>query len=244
MTALAKFIRGLRPVDLILPAGAALVSAGLQQLVDREQRQRDRLRALAELVDASRGALTAAGVELPAELAQDERHPLDVENAISTVLGRTPAEPDYRITGNSNPEKPRGFLPRRGWKLAGLALGAAAAVTLYTRRGDLVDAVLARAGAGLDDDPAWAPDAVCSFCTHPVGEHGPRGEHPSGPPAAAAPEPEPVDTVPPVDEPVNEADVIWCGWTGCDYNSAFPATVALHRNACVYRPAGAQVREP
>lgn len=133
MSVLVSFIRRLRPVDLLLPAGAALVSAGVQQLVDREDRQRRRLAALQELVDVHRGALVDAGVSLPAELVDDELHPLDVDGALQIALARTPSDDtDNRITGNSNPEK--GPSRRRAARrFAVLGLAGAAGVTMWAR---------------------------------------------------------------------------------------------------------------
>lgn len=127
--AIVRFIRRVQPADLILPAGAALISHGLQRLVDREDRQRARLAALAELVDDHRQTLEANGVELPAEVFGDEAHPLDIELALQTVLARTPAEPDNGITDNANPVKRPRF--RRALTILGLA--GAAGVTVWAR---------------------------------------------------------------------------------------------------------------
>lgn len=142
MKTVLGFLRALRPADLILPAGAALVSAGLQSLVDREHRQRQRLAALDELVEMHRAGLARAGVDLSDPVWRDEAHPLDIDGAVGIILARHATEPkreetdagdsrsaDYRIAGNRNPAKAR----RRLKALAVLALGGAAGVTVFAR---------------------------------------------------------------------------------------------------------------
>lgn len=142
MKTVLAFLARLRPADLILPAGAALVSAGLQNLVDREHRQRQRLAALDELVDMHRAGLRAAGVDLSSPVWGDETHPLDIEGAIGIILARTPTEPkreetdagdsrsaDYGIAGNRNPA-----IRRRRLTRAGLVLAAAGAIGVTALR--------------------------------------------------------------------------------------------------------------
>lgn len=163
---ISTVLRRIRPIDLLLPIGAALISAGLQSLADREERQRGRLDELARLVDVHRDALAAAGVELAPELLVDESSPVDELAPVMMVLaGAQPqpqAEPD---------EQPR---PRRAWKLAALALAGVAGVTLYSNRGRLVDELFARAGVDMTPDEVktdltsfpW-PGDHCTTCGEP-----------------------------------------------------------------------------
>jgi len=234
---ISNFVRRIRPLDLLLPAGAALVSAGLQHLADREARQRARLDELAQLVDVHRDALAAAGVELVDELLVDERSPLDAAGPFMvTLAGATPAP---------EPEPERRPARGRGWKLAALALAGATAVTLYGNRGRIIDAVLARAGVDVDEllgvKPDLTPPAPEDFPSDPASSEL---EHEDLPVSYPSPT-EPAEQL--VDEPAVEplAD---CGWPGCDWRSD-PAksetsqrtAAAVHRNRCTFRPAGAVV---
>lgn len=133
-TALA-LLREIHPADLLLPIGSALVISGLQNLTERERRQRERLAALQGAVNDHLDALLGAGVAVPAGLDVDERHPLDSG-------GLAGPGPDYRITGNGNSETSSNSYPdgsdysstrRRRWKLAVLALAGVAGVITYAR---------------------------------------------------------------------------------------------------------------
>jgi hypothetical protein len=216
---ISTFVRALRPVDLLLPVGAALVSAGLQKLTEREVRQRAQLASLQGLVERHREALGAAGVALDETglLLVDEHHPLDVETMPTLFPWHAPGPEQDDVP------RPR----RRGWKLAAIALAGVAGVTLWANRGRLVDEVLLR--AGFDDWPEDLPSDPQSS-TAPTGdlpadaenlesELGSPNQHSSAGPAE------------------------WCGWAGCDYRSPHVATLALHRNACTHRPANAHVPE-
>jgi hypothetical protein len=191
-----------------------------------------------------RDALAAAGVELVDELLVDERSPLDGAGPFMLLAGAHPS-----------PEPEPGPRPRRrGWKLAVLALAGVAGVTLYARRGEIVDAVLTRAGVDVDEllgvkpdlTPEPAPDN--SSNSYPDG-----GETSSSPEHADLPESYRPSTAEPTDEPepLPEAGPVpmeSCGWPGCDWQSTAgkPETsqrtaAAVHRNRCTYRPAGAVV---
>lgn len=287
VSAIVGFLRRMRPADLILPAGAALVSVGLQQLVDREERQRRRIAALQQLLEEHAGALVDAGVSLPADLLDDEQHPLDVEGALQIVLARTPAEPDYRIAGNANPEKrPR----RRRRYLAAAAIVAGAAAAVMIPRPGFLQALsltgLVPTGGWppavdedappVDDSPfgpissnsypvpdEWPGDrcttcerAVVWFRDEQVWRHVSPGSgepyamlHDVTLPAAVnesnAPADDPEGVIGRGNAPLEE-----CGWKGCDWSSdatrselSQQTAAAVHRNRCVYRPAGAQVPE-
>lgn len=210
---LMKFIRALRPVDLLLPAGAALVSAGLQNLADREHRQRARLDELAQLVDVHRGALVAAGVDLAAELLVDEPHPLDPAGGALTDY----ASDDYRIADNHNPEKPRGF---SGWR--------------RFRRAAFIGAVgLGTFGLSL---------RYLQNQAHPAGPPVALGEASNGEYARLVELAEDVKADAAAEDLSDvEAAAGRCWWPGCDYENPHPATLALHRNDCGYRPANAKL---
>lgn len=287
VSTIVRFIRGMKPVDLLLPVGAALVSAGIQNLVDREDRQRRRLVALDELVDVHRTALVDAGVELPAELAGDESHPLDVENAIQIVLRRAPGE-------EAAADEPRP--PRRGLRaLAVLGLAGAAGVTMWARGRariygqdptvlGFLSTLRGPVGAAWPktDPPVggdypmpdnWGGDrcttcerAAAWFRDDQVWQHvSPLTAEPYGmlhdvtlPPA--------VNLVAPTldhegsdrwtggdlkDEGIigkGEPPLEECGWPSCSWSSdatrsevSQRTAAAVHRNRCVYRPAGAGV---
>lgn len=129
---LTRLLRELRPVDVLLPIGAALVAAGLQNLAERESRQRQRLVDLAALAADHVEALTAAGMAVPATLAADELHPLDPEVLWLPLAGAS-AGPEP--VEQAEPGEKR----RRGWKLAAAGLAAATGVTLWKNRGRIFD---------------------------------------------------------------------------------------------------------
>lgn len=265
MNPFLTYLRRLQPADLILPAGAALVSAGVQKLVDREDHARRRLVALAELVDVHRGALTAAGVELPAELEHDEEHPLDVDFAVQTLLRRLP-EPDKRITENPNPEKPRRRI-RTIAGVLGLAVGVGAGLVWANARGwlqgvqEVTDANRAVREAvdarRMEGDGEWGGDR-CTTCgraaawfrdgqvwlhvSPATGEQYAMTHDVTLPPAINETSPRPVELT------VDPAEA--CGWPGCEWTSdpsrsrmAQRTAAAVHRNECVCRPAGARVKD-
>ena len=223
---IATLVRAMRPADLLLPVGAALVSAGLSALTDREVRQRARLDELQHLVEIHRDALVAADVVLPLGVLVDEQHPLDVETLPTVFPGHAPtaAAPD---------ETPR---RGRGWKLAALALAGVVGVTLYGNRGRLFDALLPDDGSPSRFGFAmpWPP-AAAEPENFPPAAAAPAAGGPSSAAAAAA------ET--PVTEDLPAGD--GCGWPGCDHVGTVDggAALALHRQRCLYRPAGAHVPE-
>ena len=163
-------LRSINAVDLLLPIGGALIASGMHNLAEREARQRHRLAALQTSVQTHLDALLSAGVDV-AELAVDERHPLDAPGLAGAVNG---------ITRNANPKNSSNSYPgssdssssrRRGWKLAALALAGAAGVA-YAFRGQLAEIVLPYLDAASADDelaeaprfyPGGRPDADAPF---------------------------------------------------------------------------------
>lgn len=147
-------LRQINAVDLLLPIGGALIASGMHNLAERETRQRQRLAALQSAVQTHLDALLAAGVEVPAGLAVDERHPLDAPGLAAAING---------ITGNSNSKTSSNSYPdggesprrrRRGWKLAAAGLAGAAGI-VYAFRGHLAAAVLPYLeAAGADEELA------------------------------------------------------------------------------------------
>lgn len=249
MSLFLTFIRRLRPADLILPAGAALISAGLQQLVDREDRQRRRLAALQGLVDVHRGALAAAGVTLPDELVDDEQHPLDVDGALQFALARMPSDPeDNRITGNPNPVNRR---RRRLLAAAAVVAGATAAVVI-PRTGFLqalsLTGLVPTGGwppAVLEEEPPAPDESFGPISTNSYPDDREHREHVScfGADGQCETRPVPEGVIGHGEPPAEE-----CGWPNCDWTSdatrsalSQQTAAAVHRNRCVYRPAGAQV---
>jgi hypothetical protein len=230
MSTLTTFVRRLRPVDVLLPIGAALVSAGLQNLADRERRSRGRLESMATLAADHLSALRAAGVAVPDELAADEEHPLDP--GVPWLSQHASADPDDDEL-DATPA-------RRPWKLAALALLGAAGITAYNHRDQLVATLF---GVKPDLTPDDLPDIACGWCGHPLDQ-----QHPAGPvdddPVDELPERDPADELPQPDpEPLES-----CGWPNCTWTSDPGKSVisqgtaaAVHRNRCVYRPAGAAV---
>lgn len=232
--ALIRFVRRVKPADLILPIGAALVSAGLQNLVDREALQRRRLAALDELVDVHRGALTAAGVSLPAELAGDDKHPLDIEGALQVVLARVPSEPE-----------PPADKPKR--RNLGMAFAGVAGVV------GMAAAAIWAHSAGWLDGVAEVTEANRRVRT--VRDADPS---PEVPPYGSAPGEEEINeleremaevTAADLDEP-EEAPLESCGWDGCGWMSqsgrspmSQGTAAAVHRNKCTHRPPNARVPE-
>jgi hypothetical protein len=222
VSTLSTIIRRMRPVDLLLPIGAALVSAGLQNLADRETRQRARLDELAELAADHLQALAAAGVPVD-ELAVDEQHPLD------------PGVPWLAQHATPVPDEP--VDERRSWKLPVLALGSVIGVALWKHREQLA----ARLGIALGYP--YGPDG-------PVAQDLAAGVNPDLTPAGVNPGLTPQGDEPdvePVDEP-SQTPAEACGWPNCDWTSTPGKTgtgqttqAAVHRNRCVYRPAGANV---
>lgn len=232
--ALVGFVRRLQLSDLMLPAGAALVTAGLQKLVDRETLQRRRLAALAELVDDHRQTLEANGVELPADRFGDEMHPLDIDGALELILLRAPSEP---APVEVKPGKRRAV---RGTVIGLLAAGIV--LSFPAGRKILRDGAVALAD-GVRPYP-WGP-------TEADPEVPAYGSGPAEPPLEREvlvplehPEAElELDGPPSVREPLET-----CGWDGCDWVSqahrssmSQGTAAAVHRNRCTHRPANAQV---
>jgi hypothetical protein len=277
VNAIVSFIRRLRPVDLLLPAGAALVSVGVQQLVDREDRQRRRLAALQELVDVHRGALVDAGVSLPAELVDDELHPLDVDGALQIALARTPSDDaDNRITGNGNPEKAPSRR-RTARRFAVLGLAGAAGATMWARgyartygqeptvlgfltalRGPVEVAREETSSNSYPDNGGTSSvvaehehryasdlDSVCEICgekSRPSPADAPTLGH-EGSDRWTGGDRKDEGVIGHGEPPLEE-----CGWPNCDWTSdatrselSQRTAAAVHRNRCIYRPAGAAV---
>lgn len=269
MNTLRSLIRHMRPIDLLLPVGAALVSAGLHNLAEREERQRGRLERLAQLVDAHADALIASGIELPADLAGDESHPLDPG---SPVMGLVAPFAGGRDKPPAEPPRPR----RRGLVALGvLAAAGVAGVTLAPRiLARLVDAGVlpgdvyaepADQGQG-DLDPAAAPNGS-TFNEDSSGEHTDLPDSYRTPTALPEPHPHsgvrvdvaqldagdalPADELADVDAAAaaeTTPPVASCGWPNCDWQSdagrsetAQLTQAAVHRNRCSWRPANAVV---
>ena len=247
-------LRDINAVDLLLPIGGALIASGMHNLAEREARQRHRLAALQTSVQTNLDALLSAGVDVPAELAVDERHPLDAPGLAGAVNG---------ITGNDNPKISSNSYPdgrgvsssrRRGWKLAALALAGAAGVA-YAFRGQLAEIVLPYLDAAGADDERAADFAAAAFRgevdpvtmerrppspwdqAEPVDEVKPdlTPEPEPEPAAAAEPEPEP--------GPLVAGEIDECGWPGCTWmpkdttrGAARVTALAVHRSRCVFRP--------
>lgn len=223
------FVRQLRLVDLLLPAGAAIVSAGLQALATREQEERARLTGLRHACQAAAAALVETGQPVPEALLQVAR-PLDGDPEQPWLTGMWPGtgDPDTEKTSSDSltvqPSRPQGSTRVGRWTV-GLA---AAAVLLYGNRGRIADAVLARLPFvepvdQVDAEPVDALDVE--------------------PPEA---EPVDADAAAADDAPVTPIE---CHWLGCDWRSDVTRSVlaqataaAVHRNECVMRPAGAHVR--
>jgi hypothetical protein len=286
---LTRLLRELRPVDVLLPIGAALVAAGLQNLAERESRQRQRLDQLATLAADHVEALTAAGLAVPASLADDELHPLDPELLWMPLAG-VPAGPEP--VEQAEPGEKRG----RGWKLAAAGLAAATGITLWKNRGRIFD----RLGDILEDfaaepdgvNPDLTPDVLAEQTPEQVAENlaayeahraryeamdecvgAPECGHttdPNGPNAGRETPAAPWVTCLPDNlgncankihdhravsaEPVDEPDAVSvtpreeCGWPNCEWTSdpkksetGQATQAAVHRNRCIYRPAGAGV---
>jgi hypothetical protein len=264
-----SFVRRLKPLDLLLPIGAALVAAGLQSLADREQAQRVRLAELADLAGDHLQALAAAGVDIPDEIAADEPHPLDP--GVPWLTQHASAAPDD--------EQETPAPANRGWKLAALALGAVG-ILAYRNR----DAILQRAGTSpfgftmpWPPAPAETPDPLdhetgmaqpvshpfrgnadeCSMCGRPVELHHPDPDewpehglnHPGSDRWTGGDR---------KDDDVKRGLTLAsdacgcagdeCGWPNCGYTPPedLPAedqvlALAVHRQQCFHRPAGAHV---
>lgn len=265
MNALAV-IRKLHMSDLLLPVGAALVTAGIEALGQRERRQRDRLAALQASVSSHVDALLAAGAPVPDELRVDELHPFDAPG-LATDYGITdPGNP--KTSSNSYPDGSDSLSGRR-WKLAGLALVAAAGVTLYTCRDRWRDRwapYLASVGTGDElADAAAAEYAAAAFRGEVDPATGQR-DAPASPwdqaePVNAPltdPEVKPELTEPTEDLPVEPAEEVAalrelvdgpdplgdeCGWPGCTWTpkettrgAARVTALAVHRSRCPHRP--------
>jgi len=239
---LRHVIKSLRPIDLLLPAGAALVSAGLQNLAERETRQRETLQRLSMAIAAHRFALAETGAEVPPELV-DEPHPLDPGIPwLAAVSGPAVAvEPAADV----EPPKP----PR--WKTVAVALGALAGVALVKNREAIAAGFLSRMH-GIEPgtlSPDFLPEPEDSSNSYQAGGENSRIEHEHRVgDAACADHGSPWNGKPTGEETASPAES--CGWPNCSWssNAASPVeaqrtAAALHRNACVYRPAGAQVRE-
>jgi hypothetical protein len=258
--AITRFLHRLRPGDVLLPIGAALITAGLQNLADREARGRGRLADLATLAADHLDALAAAGVEVPDELAVDELHPLDPE--VPWLAQYASAEQEEE----TDPEERR----RRRWKLAGLGLAAATGITLWNNRGRIFD----RLGDILEEFTAADPEGSTfnEVSSEPVDKASSEPNAGRETPAAPWPTCTPDDTgkcvkeihdhrppsarpqPPDPTEPVDELDAVSvtpresCGWPNCDWTSTPTKSergqatqAAVHRNGCMYRPAGAGV---
>lgn len=257
---LLSYVRRLRPVDLILPIGAALVSAGLQNLADRETRQRNRLDELAELANDHLTAFAGAGVRLPDGLVATEEHPLDP--GIPWLSQHAGPETD----GETEPA-----VTRRPWKLAALGLAAATGVTLWNHREQIGQRLGIALGYPYGPDevnPDLTPSAptglVCGLCSHPIEHHAAAscagddktdcdcsiGQADGTEPVRPNHSMNGTVSAEPADEPdaVSEWPTCECGWPNCDWTSdptksvsAQATAAAVHRNRCIYRPAGAGV---
>lgn len=264
MSPFLSFVRRLKPLDLLLPIGAALVTAGLQNLADREQAQRGRLADLANLAGDHLDALAAAGVVVPDELGNPDVHPLDP--GVPWLAQHATSEPDEQETPPAN----------RGWKLAALVLAAGTAVTLMNRDklqgivGALREGLQAPAPSPFGMTMPWPPAAAetpdepegpapewtggrCTTCEQPAAWFVDEQEwwHVAitGLPMRAG---HAVTHLPPTNAGWVKSGLTptgdECGWPNCGYTPPedLPAedqvlALAVHRQQCIYRPAGAHV---
>ena len=217
-------IRRMRPADLILPAGAVLVSLGLQALDDRERRARAKLDELGALVDEHLSALRNAGAEVPDDLAALEQHPLD-HGVPWLWLGQHAGAAGDKPA----PARPR----RRAWKLAAIALAGVACGVAVRHRDEIAAALLARLDPDgtLDAALAEQADRAGQLDVDDLADPHPLADVDDLADVAAAGE-----------------SVQYCGWFNCDWRSdpgqddqTQRTAAALHRNRCTFRPSGAQV---
>lgn len=236
MSPFLSFVRRLRPIDLLLPVGAALVSAGLQHLADREARQRARLDELAGLAGDHLQAFAAAGVAVPDELAADEPHPLDPGVAWLPALHGD-------VGTNDEPEQEK---PGLSWKGAAVALAVVTGIAwsnrekLQTRFGFTMPWPPASAvppeSVDLADYASVGGESVEEMCPEP---HCRLKRHPGK-----------------VHQDIDDFEFVTnvlgpCGWPNCDYQpdpklepEEVTLALAVHRNQCIFRPAGAHVPVP
>lgn len=157
VNAIVAFIRRLRPADVLLPVGAALVSAGLQHLADRERNSRAQLDELQTAAAGYRDALRDAGAEI-APWLEEPAHPLDPGvpwlAKWASADGSEPATVD-------DPAHPRGQALRK----YAIAAAVAAGVVAWSKRDELLALVLSRGGVTSED---FLPEGVKSDLTpHP-----------------------------------------------------------------------------
>lgn len=258
MSPFLSFVRRLKPLDLLLPVGAALVTYGLQSLAERETRQRERLAQLAELAADHVQALMNAGAAVPAELAGDEEHPLDPN--VPWLMQHAPAPDDEQDAPASG----------RGWKLTAVALAAGTVIAFNHR--DELRAAASKFGftmpwppapAALDDE-VYPHNSWCNTKHEPGPDQCPP---PVGPADYTAVGGEPVDVMCLVPHcglhrhpddvehvfrfgadltPSTSLEI--CGWPNCGYevnpelsDQDQVLALAVHRNQCFYRPSGAHV---
>lgn len=269
---LTSFLRSLRPMDLLLPAGAALVTAGLQNLADRETRQRARLGVLDAAVKGHAAALADLGQPVdPAFVA--EPHPLDPGVPWLAAYSGPPAS-------DVKPAPAGRRLPTGAVVALGVLAAAGVAGVTVLRRGGFVPILASLVAEPVDelaDDALPEPhphsgvridldelhetgETRIEGCRHHLyddgmpaaegqGELDPEleSQDQEGPPPAEAVGEEAVDMVPGTFHgPVEPQEI--CEWPACDWTSDPGRSVhsqqtqaAVHRNRCIYRPAGAKV---
>lgn len=245
---LTSFLRSLRPMDLLLPAGAALVTAGLQNLADRETRQRARLGILDAAVKGHAAALADLGQPVdPAFVA--EPHPLDPGVPWLVAYSGPPAS-------DVKPAPAGRRLPTGAVVALGVLAAAGVAGVTVLRRGGFVPilASLVAPAQLLDDEPVdeLADDALPEPpAAEGQGDLDPEPLDQDGPPAPSSNSENDLgdhfDQLPAAEHGPSEPQEI-CEWPACDWTSDPGRSVhsqqtqaAVHRNRCIYRPAGAKV---
>lgn len=143
VNAIVAFIRRLRPADVLLPVGAALVSAGLQHLADRERNSRAQLDELQTAAAGYRDALRDAGAEI-APWLEEPAHPLDP--GVPWLAKWASADESEPATADE-PPTPRGQTLRK----YAIAAAVAAGVVAWSKRDELLALVLSRGGVTSED---------------------------------------------------------------------------------------------
>jgi hypothetical protein len=149
VNAIVAFIRRLRPADVLLPVGAALVSAGLQHLADRERNARAQLDELQTAAAGYRDALRDAGAEIATWL-EEPAHPLDP--GVPWLAKWASADESEPATADE-PPTPRGQALRK----YAIAAAVAAGVVAWSKRDELLALVLSRGGVTSED---FLPEGV------------------------------------------------------------------------------------
>lgn len=223
--------------DLLLPVGAAIVAAGVEYLSDRERTTRARLAELEQLVAEKRAEL---GILAPDDAERMDPEPEPIGSDPNSLAG-SPVDP-LAFLRDTDPETEHE--PRRPWKLAALAVAAASAVVLLNWD-ELVQKRLFpelyrfnHRESTMELAEPFPSDAMADLLDRTAEQ--------------AYPAPVDVDPLQRAGEHEHEPDRDeasddLCGWPNCDYvptakdSTARVTQLAVHRNGCIYRPAGAHV---